>query len=370
MNYPRINLVLFFTRHIALYNWYSIGSLSREVALYRKLRDYNVQTTFITYGGRRDLKIAREHLEFPVKSNFLHFPPKRYERWLHLLHAPTLWSADMIKTNQTNGSDIALRAALFWKKPMIARFGYMHSFTMIEMHGKDSRQAQDALQLESQVFSRVNAVIGTSELLTDDIKQRFPATPVFTLPNFVDTDVFAPQEVEKTVDITYIGRLAPEKNVPLLLDAIANTPFTCRLIGGGVDREAIQAKYGDMDGRVQYIGQVAHDELPRYLNETRIFVMPSLFEGHPKAIIEAMSCGVPIVATNVQGTREVIQHGKTGWLTELNPDDMRDGLSTLLDDANMRHEIGAQAREYALEHYQLDVLARREYEIIRQVVGS
>ncbi|MGB7341352.1 MAG: glycosyltransferase family 4 protein [Phototrophicaceae bacterium] len=369
MTYPKIRMTLFFTRGIRLQDWYNIGSVKREIAIYQKLRDYNVHTSFVTYGDRQDARIASDIMDIPVYPNFFNVNEKRYIHWLPWLHAPLLWRSDVIKTNQTNGADIALRAAQKWGKPFIARFGYMHSFNVAQNEGHDSASAKHARYLEETVFTQAQAVIGTTERLCNEVLERFPQATVYKVPNYVDTEHFAPLNIPKAVDITYVGRLHPEKNVQALLEAIEHQNVTCRIIGGGQQLEAFQARFGTLDGRLDFVGQVAQSDLPRYLNETRIFVMPSLYEGHPKAVIEAMSCGTAVIGTDVNGTREVINHGLTGWLCATDSDNIGAAIATLMADEALRQSIGKNARDYVLNNYNLDTIVEQEYHVIRDVMS-
>ncbi|MEO1287763.1 MAG: glycosyltransferase family 4 protein [Chloroflexota bacterium] len=368
MIYPEIRMVLFFTRNIRLADWHRVGSTKREVAIYQKLRDYNVHTEFITYGQRDDARLASEIIDIPVHVNYLSVKPRRYERWLSYLHALPLRRADVYKTNQTNGADIALAAAKQWHKPLIARFGYMHSFNIGKQHGEESNVAQTARQLEADVFSQAQAVIGTTERLTNDVQERFPSADVYTVPNYVETDHFAPMDIPKQVDVTYVGRLHPEKNVEALLDALVDTPYTCRIIGDGQQAKMFRDKYSPFQDRISFLGQISNADLPRYLNESRIFIMPSLYEGHPKAVIEAMSSGCAVIGTDVVGTREVIDHAHNGWLCETSPESIRESIQHLMSDEAQRHQLGKNARQYVLDNYDLDHIAETEYQVIRQVV--
>lgn len=88
-----------------------------------------------------------------------------------------------------------------------------------------------------------------------------------------------------------------------------------------------------------------------------LVVLPSLFEGLPLAAIEAGALGKAIVATSVDGTPEVVLHGKTGWLVPpANPDELASGICKLLADDELRNQMGARAREYVTQEYSFDRL--------------
>lgn len=370
MTYPKVRMTLFFTDSVRLQDWHNIGSVKREIAIYEKLRDYNVHTSFVTYGDRRDASIASEIMDIPVYPNMFNLNMKRYKHWLPWLHAPLLLRSDIIKTNQTSGAEIALRAAQKWNKPLVARFGYMHSFNVEQQSGYESNPAKHARYIEETVFTQAQAVIGTTERLCNEVRDRFPQASVYQVPNYVDTEHFAPLPIPKAVDVTYVGRLHPEKNVQALLEAIEHQDVTCRIIGGGEQFEQFQERFGTLNGRLEFVGQVAQADLPRYLNETRIFVMPSFYEGHPKAVIEAMSSGVAVIGTDVNGTREVIEHGVTGWLCGTDSDSMRSAIATVIADDGLREIMSENARDYVLTHYNLDYIAEQEYRVIQDVISK
>ena len=94
-----------------------------------------------------------------------------------------------------------------------------------------------------------------------------------------------------------------------------------------------------------------------------MYLHPSLYEGHPKTLIEAMACGAAVLATDVSGIRQVVRHGQTGWLTATDAAALREGIVTLLGDAALRERLGRQARRFVLEHYALDRIVAREYEL-------
>ena len=110
-----MNLVLFFTRSVSLNTWDEVGMLDREVALYERLRDRGVSVSFVTYGGASELDYASRIPGIQILCNRWGFPNRAYEKILHRFHGKALKSADLIKTNQMNGADLAFQCARFWR---------------------------------------------------------------------------------------------------------------------------------------------------------------------------------------------------------------------------------------------------------------
>jgi glycosyltransferase involved in cell wall biosynthesis len=112
---------------------------------------------------------------------------------------------------------------------------------------------------------------------------------------------------------------------------------------------------------MEITGTVEHTALPRLLAECEVFILPSLYEGLPKSMIEAMVAGVPVIATKVQGNVSLIRHRETGWLCEdTSPESLRRGLEALLHDSRLRAQIARIGREFAMKHFSLETVLARE----------
>lgn len=346
--------------------------LGREVALYRELQRRGVKVSFITFGDHRDLHYADRIPGIDIYCNRWHLPSALYERWLSWLHRRVLRNCDIIKTNQTDGADLALGAARKFGKPLVARCGYMWSEFAIRQLGADDAFVQHVLQAEAEVFAAADHVVVTTPMMAADIAERIPETAEKTtvIPNYVDIVAFAPGEVEKDIDLIFIGRIDPQKNVGLLLESVQPLDCSLVIVGNGELRADLMAQYGDLNGRLQWIDKLPNDEVPAYLRRARVFVLPSHYEGHPKTLVEAMACGLPAIGTAVPGIQEVITSGENGWLCGMEAEDIRAAIQQLLGDADLRAKLGANARAYALEHYALIKIADRELALLQDLISQ
>ena len=139
------------------------------------------------------------------------------------------------------------------------------------------------------------------------------------------------------------------------------------LVGVGELNEARRRRLEGRPAEVRALGSVPHAELPRLLNAAMVFVLPSHYEGHPKALIEAMACGRPVVASRRPGLMEAVDDGVTGLLCEPDAASIRDTIRRLLDDAPLRRRLGDAARE-AASALGLDAVAEQELGVIREVL--
>ncbi len=362
---PDLNLALFFTRGVSLAVWDGVGSLDRELALYRRLQSRGVKVTFITYGDASELQYQKRIPGITICCNRWNLPQRWYERLIPFLHRKELRQASVIKTNQTPGADIALAAGRLWKKPFLARCGYMWSKNLILTHGPDSRQANEALAIEKAVFNGADRIAVTTGTMCDSIVDRFPslAGKVAVIPNYVDTEVFKPFGCSKPQRplLCFVGRLEYEKNLPALLAAVDGLDVDLQIIGQGSLRDQLTGTWVQK-AQVRLLGSVPNHRLADHFNRCTLFVLPSLFEGHPKVLLEAMACGAPVLCTDVTGINEVVTHGHNGWLCDTDPGSIRAAIVELLADAALREKLGANAAQYIGQNLSLDRIVERELE--------
>lgn len=193
------------------------------------------------------------------------------------------------------------------------------------------------------------------------------------IPNGVDTKRFAAPDADlrlaRRVEAglptdaqiaVFTGRFAPQKNLPMLLAAWAryrreNPRAELLLVGEGEEEEKLRAMAGE---GVHFTGGTT-DVLP-YLQMADIFILPSFVEGLSVALLEAMSCGVVPLLTDVGGAREVVTHGGNGWLFPSNDGDaLLAGLRQLFSDRQMLFARGQAARRRVVERFSVQTAAKQ-----------
>jgi len=186
---------------------------------------------------------------------------------------------------------------------------------------------------------------------------------IHVIPNGVNTGVFRPgpsackEELGAELLVVYCGRLDPEKNVGLLLQAFHSLqlPASCKLVvvGNGVEYERLRRQY---EGETTvFKGLVdSKESLIDILRAGDVFVLPSEVEGLSIALLEAMACGMATIATDVGGDGEALRGA--GILIE--PNDMQSQLSLalriLLENPSLRQSLGKQARRRTVSRYSLE----------------
>ncbi len=162
--------------------------------------------------------------------------------------------------------------------------------------------------------------------------------------------------------LVYVGRLAKEKDIPLLLDALAALPDAVRLVlvGEGPERAALEAhavRLG-LARRVVFAGGQPHDRVASVLLASDLFVFPSQTETLGLAVIEAMAAGLAVVAVRGGASVDLVQDGDTGRLVAPEPWALAGAVRDLLDDPERRIEMGRRGRVAAAVYAQDRIVDR------------
>ncbi|NJL40465.1 MAG: glycosyltransferase family 4 protein [Leptolyngbyaceae cyanobacterium SM1_4_3] len=169
-----------------------------------------------------------------------------------------------------------------------------------------------------------------------------------------------------------VARLSEQKGHAYLLEAIAHLPLALReswcfvWAGDGELRETLelQARQQGVSQDILFLGQTS--EVPEWLSLANTFVLPSLYEGLPLALMEAMSAGLPCLATDIDGNRELLHQGENGCLCKAHDSKaLAEALEQLLTDENLRSHLGKQAQTDYWNHWTFE-RTWQQYEALYQ----
>jgi glycosyltransferase involved in cell wall biosynthesis len=276
----------------------------------------------------------------------------------------------VLRVFQMTGSIPAAIARRRWGIPFAATYGYRYA-EFAHTEGFPHRAIM--LWLLEQIGLRTaSAVIVTTPSLAEHVRRTVVPERIYLIPNSIDTEQFAPADkLPKSRTIIFVGRLEPQKNLFMLLDAVAQIRPRSRLvlIGDGSQREALIERAGERGVWLDWQGVTAHEKLPAKLREADIFVLPSLIEGHPKALLEAMSCGLPCVGLDVPGTRDVLRHEENGLLAPATAEGLSHNLQRLLDETDLAQQFGQNARAWVTSRYGASQVMGEEVKLLAQLAG-
>jgi len=179
---------------------------------------------------------------------------------------------------------------------------------------------------------------------------------------------------EKVERLYCAARLAPEKGLEFLVQAVKiltdqKCDIELRLVGDGPSRRPLEGLARDLGilDRVHLLGPLDEAAKMRELYAADLFVLPSLAEGLPSSITEAMAVGVPVIATNIAGTSELVEQGKTGLLVRpSDPQALANAIVTMIDNYEFRRSTAELARIKVMEEFDVNKEAAKLQEYLLQ----
>ena len=253
-----------------------------------------------------------------------------------------------------------MRLAKKWRVPLVIsalgtierKVAYEGSYT--------SRQIIEAMNFADKVLSV------SEDLKLHIVNLGINEEKVHVVPNGVDTGKFKPAgkvharnllnlPQDKNI-VLFVGALRKIKGVDYLIEAaknFVNTNTDLFMVGRddglkkNLEKRAHELKIADF---IRFTGPVNHEEIPLWISASDILVLPSLSEGRPNVVLEALACEVPVVATDVGGIPELMVDGETGYLVPAkNPAELSRKINKLLEDKNQRENMGKLGRKSIIQ---------------------
>ena len=260
--------------------------------------------------------------------------------------------------------------------------GVAHGWT------NENRKIRLYNRLERWLLRRADAAITVSPRLYATVSAlRGRRRPTFLILNAVDEQELVADvggaEVRRRLGIApgipvlgVLGRLSPEKGQDLLLKAFAGAlrvrpEATMLVVGDGPEAGSLKAQTRALgiEARVRFCGH--QSAIRDYLEALDLLVLPSRSEGLPNVVLEAMCVGVPVLATDVGGVREIIEDGMNGWIVP--PGDaeaLESAIVRTLSDPARRREIAQRGRASLSPKFSASLRAARFLEVYEDVLGS
>jgi glycosyltransferase involved in cell wall biosynthesis len=218
--------------------------------------------------------------------------------------------------------------------------------------------------LRRLIFRSSVAVVANSPGLKE-MSERADPYPVEVIPNGVDADFFHPLAARNNGEhhpftFLFVGRFQIAKNLFYLLDHVASLrrsgagPFTLILVGDGPQHDELRnhAKKIGIEDSLVWHGWVDKDRLREIYRSADCLVNPSLSEGMPNVVLEAMACGLPVIASRVPGNDTVVYHGETGWLFNLgDADSFLTALRQMMENPGQARQMGLKGRSRVLDEF-------------------
>jgi len=202
--------------------------------------------------------------------------------------------------------------------------------------------------LYRKALNKIDAIITLNNFVKNKLNMLIKNRDVFIQPLFIP-EMPNILDIKKENFILFAGRIEEYKGLKYLIHAmkIVNEKFDASLIiaGEGKEKKELEELTKKINIKAKFIGKVKHDDMLKLYQKASIVCVPSLADNSPMTIYEAMSCGTPVIASNVCGIPDLINDGIDGFLAKpKNSEEIAEKIMVLLGDEKLRKKIGENAR--------------------------
>lgn len=229
-----------------------------------------------------------------------------------------------------------------------------------------------------KIFLRSSDVYLAVSKSVEKLARELGCKDVKVLPNGVDTDKFVFSQDKEDNLILFVGRFERRKGIHVLLNSLNYLETSVNLVMIGpssndeyskeilsqIEKENRRGKH-----RVEYLGSVYLNDLVKYYQKSSIFVCPSLSEPFGIVNVEAMSCGTPVIASNIEGIRDIVEDGRNGILVPPNdPIKLAEAIEYLLENEDIRIRLGREGRKKVEREFSWNIIVKRLYKIYEEMI--
>lgn len=310
-------------------------------------------------------------------------------------------SYDLIHSHYWLSGLAAIELQQKWETPIVHMFHTLGLMKNRVAQSPDELEGEYRIEGEQEVLSKADRIIAATTAEFAQLLWLYQAdvSKISIIPPGVDVGRFYPIPADEAKEyigippcgrmLLFVGRIEPLKGLDVLIEAIGimhkkdvlkENPFCLAIIGGDTDESSDQANqemarikslsehYG-LDDLVTFLGRRSQDSLPYYYSAAEAVVVPSQYESFGMVALEAMACGIPVVASQVGGLAYLVQDGVTGYTVPVDePEALANRLTLLLQDRELRDRMGQQAVKVA-QDYAWDKIADRLMPIYASLLG-
>ncbi|KKS82160.1 MAG: Glycosyl transferase group 1 [Candidatus Wolfebacteria bacterium GW2011_GWC1_43_10] len=322
---------------------------------------------------------AKESYQFPFKnvelvSNSSDVNVYLYNLLLPFFHKRIIEKSDIIRLMQFTAIVPALIARMFFRLKIVATYGFPYGH-FLKTRGKYIQSIIWTL-LEKITLKKADKYIVTYKNTFDYLlKNKVDNKKINLLPNGVDIGVFKPiKNKNKKTNLLFVGRFEPEKNILNLGKALSilknKFDYFITFIGGGALKRGLVNELDRSGINYKIIPSLPHNQLVKYYQKSDLFLLPSLAEGYPKVLIEAMACGLPPIVARYPGYEQIITDGENGLVCDFNPENISEKIDFLIKNGRLRKKISQNARKFVQTNNNIKKILDKEIKLIRSVYES
>ena len=243
---------------------------------------------------------------------------------------------------------------------------FLGSKLVLTFHGTGFVRFESSEFLQQVVRRWVDVVFYVSKAMEGSLKELLPSKPLVYTPNGVELQQFQNKMRRRKSQLVAVGRLRWQKGYEYMIAAVnevfkEHKDYVLLIIGTGVleDQVKRQVESLGIKDRVKFLGTQPRGKIVDFLNESNIFIMSSVTEGFPKALLEAIACGTPVVVTDVGSCKEMAQNA--GLIVR--PGDAKalaEAITRLINDNTLWERFSSQGPKIAKE-YDWKFVAQKVY---------
>lgn len=228
------------------------------------------------------------------------------------------------------------------------------------------------------IWSNAGIVVSNSQGLKNLALRSAPRQEIGVIYNGIDIDHFRPDPTRKKggkfIITTGASRVTHRKGLNYLIEAVAklapkHSDLQLKIMGEGDAQKELEKMVVDLNlqNQVEFLGRIPREETAPYYQEADVFVLPSLNEGMSNAMLEALSSGLPLLATDTGGSDELIREGENGFIIKMKDSaDIAEKIGKLINDPELVKKMGEASRKKA-EGMNWKSVARQYYELYNKL---
>lgn len=363
-----VNVLVVFTYGYSLKIWQDSGTLVRELSIYKKLNMlYGVNFTFLTFSEcEPDLDLDKYGIKVLPVYKIINYSNNKFINYIKSFLIPFYLKSDLeditlIKQNQLLGSWISILIKLIYKKPLFIRTGYdMYKFSLNDNKSFFIKSLYKFLTKFSIHFADLYSVSSRDDI-TFLVNHLNVKKDIQLRQNWVLGGNLLQLDNRKSKNVLSVGRLEEQKNFSGLIKNLENTNFTLDLIGSGSLRDMLAKEASLLNVKVNFIEPLENEKLINLMSTYKYYVSTSNFEGNPKTVLEAMSTGCIVIASDIPNHKEIIDHNLSGLIFEVEKNNLGAILKTLNNKKDVAEKLSQNGFKFVNENFSLEKICKDEH---------
>ena len=371
-----MKILVTFTYGYSLKTWEDSGTLEREISIYEMLQKrYGYEFIFLTYGDSSDLKCNLKNLKVDIIPIYDHIKYSKYKIiniiksfFFPFFNRKNFQDIDLIKQNQLLGSWVAIIYKFLLKVPLFTRTGYdMYVFS--EKENKSPLIRNLYLQLTKITIRLSDSYSVSNNTDFETSKNNYPTKENLVIrPNWVLPIEQTDFKNRKLSKVLCVGRLEYQKNFSYLIRELRGFDIEVDIVGKGRDFDKLKRFSQENNIKVNFLGNMSNQNLLKLYPKYQIFISTSLFEGHPKTVLEAMSAGCVVVLSKIPNHEELINDQENGFLFELKDNSLSKTFSNIIKSTKLE-VISNNAIKTTKENFGLNKAVEQEHLDYQELVN-